>query len=123
MEEGEPVRIFIGLESGLMHQAADGEVSHQESVEFLTHQVGGFAAQHDPGTAQVGLEFVERGFYLPALVIESCQLAGWSLVRIEDGGCQPINRLGSLDSFQTVIDHPKDLSVGFVPPRSEERRV
>jgi len=59
-----------------VHQAADGEVGHQESVEFLAYQIGRFAARHDPCVAQVGLEFVERGFYLPTLVIERCQVAG-----------------------------------------------
>ena len=37
--------------------------------------IGGFAALHDPGAAQVGLEFVDRGFNLPALIVESGQLA------------------------------------------------
>jgi hypothetical protein len=44
-----------------VHQAADGEVGHHEAIKLLTHQIGGFAAQHDVGTAQMGLEFVERG--------------------------------------------------------------
>jgi len=114
VQEREPVGVFVSLESGFVHQATDGEVRHQESVELLAHKVGGFAAQHDLGTAQVGLEFVERGLDLPSLMIKSCQLAGWSLVRIEDGGCQPINRLGTLDSFKTVIDYPQHDPVGFV---------
>ncbi len=87
MEEGEPVGIFVRFERGLVHQAADGEVGHHEAVEFLAHQIGGFAAQHDVGTAQMSLEFVERSFYLPALVIEGSQFFGRSLVGVEDGGC------------------------------------
>jgi len=60
MKEGKPVGIFIRFERGLVHQTADGKVSHQESVEFLSHQVGGFAAQYDLGAAEVGLELIER---------------------------------------------------------------
>ena len=59
MEKRELVRVFIGFEGCFVHQAADGEVSHQESVEFLAHQIGGFAAQHDVSAAQMSLEFVE----------------------------------------------------------------
>ena len=40
MEKRELVRIFIGFEGCFVHQAADGEVSQQESVEFLAHQIG-----------------------------------------------------------------------------------
>jgi hypothetical protein len=43
-----------------VHQTADGEVGHHEAVEFLAHQIGGFAAQHDVSAAQMSLEFVER---------------------------------------------------------------
>ena len=70
-----------------MHQSADGKVGHHQSIELLTYQIGGLAAQHDVSTAQMSLEFVKRGFYLPSLVIESRQLPGWGLAGIEDGGC------------------------------------
>src|ERR1022692_4829194 len=86
MEEGEAIGIFVRLERGLVHQTADGEVGHHEAVEFLAHQIGGFAAQHDVSAAQMSLEFAERSFYLPAFVIEDSQFFGRSLVGIEDGG-------------------------------------
>ena len=54
MQEGETVRIFVGLERRIVHQCADREVGHQESVELLTHQIGRLAAQDDFGAAQVG---------------------------------------------------------------------
>ena len=70
MKEREPVGIFVSLESGLMHQAADGEVGHHEAIKLLTHQIGGFAAQHDLGSAEVGLEFIEQqGDILPINII------------------------------------------------------
>src|ERR1039457_98529 len=111
MKEPEPVRIFVSSQSGLVHQTANGEVSHHEAVELLAHQIGRFAAQHDLGAAQVGLEFIECGFYLPALMIKSCQLAGWSLARVEDCGRQPIDWLGTLDPLKAIIDHPQDDAV------------
>jgi len=36
--------IFVGFQSGLMHEAADSEVSHQKPVEPLTHLIGSLAA-------------------------------------------------------------------------------
>ena len=65
MQEREPVGVLAGFERGFVHQAANGEVSHHEAVEFLANQVGGFAAQDDLGAAQMGLEFIERGFDFP----------------------------------------------------------
>ncbi len=41
-----------------------------QTVELLPDQIGRFTAQDDMRAPQVGLEFVERGFDLPALVIE-----------------------------------------------------
>lgn len=59
MEEGETIRILIGLQGCFVHQAADGEVGHQQAVEFLPNQIGSLAAQHDVCPAQMGLQFVE----------------------------------------------------------------
>ena len=64
------IGIFVGFQGGFMHQSANSEVGHHEPVEFLTHQIRRLAAQDDLGAAQVGLQFVERGFDLPSLVIE-----------------------------------------------------
>jgi len=87
MKEGKTVGIFVGFERGLVHQTADGEVGHHEAVELLAHKIGGFAAKHDLGAAQMGLEFVEGSFDLPAFVIEGSKFFGWGLAGIEDGGC------------------------------------
>ena len=73
MQEREPVGVLIGFERSFVHQTSNGEVSHHEAVEFLANQVGGLAAQDDLGAAQMGLEFVERGFDFPALMIERGQ--------------------------------------------------
>ena len=68
------VRVVPGLQRGLVHQAADGEVRQEQPIELLTDQVRGLAAQHDLRAAQVGLQFVERRLDLPALVVERGQL-------------------------------------------------
>jgi hypothetical protein len=52
--------------------------------------------QHDPRSAEVGFEFIERRFYLPALVIERCQLASRGLAGIQNRGRQPVDRFRSL---------------------------
>ena len=60
------VRIAVGFECGLMHQAANGKVRHHQPVEFLPHQIWGLAAQDDFGAAQMSLELVKRvGDILP----------------------------------------------------------
>ena len=56
---------------------------------------GGLAPQHDLRAAQMGLQFVERAFYLPALMIESRRLPGRRLAVIEDRGDQARDRCGS----------------------------
>jgi len=61
MQEREPVGIFVGFESGFMHQAADGVVGHEQAPEFLLHQLRRFATQHDLCPAQMRLEFVQGG--------------------------------------------------------------
>jgi hypothetical protein len=57
-----------------VHEAADGEVRQHQAVELLPHQLRGLAPQHDPGAAQVRLEFVEGRLDLPALVVQGGQL-------------------------------------------------
>jgi hypothetical protein len=58
---------IVGIRSQgrLMHEPADGEVSHQQPVEFLSHQVGCLAAQDDFGPAEMGFHFIEGGLYFP----------------------------------------------------------
>ncbi len=71
MQKRKLVGIGVGFESSLVHQSADRKVRHHQTVELLPDQVGGFAAQDDLGATQVGLQFGQSGFDLPALVIES----------------------------------------------------
>ena len=77
-----------------MHELADCEVGHEEAVEFLDGEIGSAASQYDPGAAQVGFQFVESGFDLPALLIEGGEFVGRCGLGIEDGGDQPVERLG-----------------------------
>jgi hypothetical protein len=59
--EGEPVRVFVGLQRRFVHESADGKMRHHQPVEFLAHQVRGLAAQCDLGAAQVRFQFIQRG--------------------------------------------------------------
>ena len=74
MEKGQPVGILVGAQRRFVHEAADGEVRHQQAIKLLPHQIRFLAAQDDMRAPQVSLEFVERGFNLPALVIQ-CRTA------------------------------------------------
>ena len=44
-----------------MHQPANGEMGHEQAVEFLPHQFRGPGAQNDLRTAQMSLQFVQSG--------------------------------------------------------------
>jgi len=81
-------------------------VGHEEAVEFLDGEIGSAASQYDPGAAQVGFQFVESGFDLPALLIEGGEFVGRCGLGIEDGGDQPVERLGIFDTFELVVDDP-----------------
>src|SRR4051794_24357589 len=39
VQEGEPVRVLIGPQGGLVHQAAYGEVGQKQAPELLPHQL------------------------------------------------------------------------------------
>ena len=106
MEEREPVGILVGFERRFVHQAADGKMSHHEPIEFLANEIRCLAAQHDSGAAQVGLKFVERGFDFPPLMIEGRQLRSRGVLVIEDGGDEPIDRLGVGDAVEAIARAP-----------------
>jgi hypothetical protein len=54
MQKREPIRIQTGTQRRLMHQAANGEVCHQEAVEFLPDQIRHLTSQDDAPPPQVG---------------------------------------------------------------------
>jgi hypothetical protein len=85
-----------------MHQTANGVMGHEEAPELLFHQLRRLTAQHDLGTAQMRLEFVQGGFYLPALVVKRRQFFGRSLGGVQDGGNRPVNRLSVFDVLQPM---------------------
>src|ERR1039457_6766232 len=64
VQKREPVRIFSRLQGRLVHQAADGKMRHEQTIKFLPHQVGGFAAQDDLGSPQMRFQFVQGAFDL-----------------------------------------------------------
>src|SRR5512144_1004064 len=118
VEEGEPIRVFIGFERGFMDQASDGEVGHHEAVELLANEVWGLAAQDKFGAAQVGFQLAQGGFDFPAFMIESGELVSGSSFGVDNRGDQPIDRLHVSDAFQAVVDDPHRNPVGLVAPVS-----
>src|SRR4029450_6788969 len=67
--EGDPVGVEVGGRGGLRGQRADRVVDDQVGPDLLMDKVGQPRAQPPPGSAQVGLELVVRGFLLPALMV------------------------------------------------------
>jgi len=71
VHERKPVGIFIGLQGGFMHHAADGKVRHQQTEELRPDQFRRLAAQYYLSAAQMSLQLVQGGFDLPSFVIKS----------------------------------------------------
>ena len=95
MKKRESVRIFRDRQCRFVHQLTNGEVRQQKTIELLPYRFRGFAAQHDLAPPEMGLQFVERVFYLPPLVIERRQFFGW----------RPIPRSDyRLDDLSTVLE-------------------
>ena len=68
MYERQAVRINVPLEGGLVHEAPDCEMGHQQAVELLADQVRSLAAQGDLTVPEVGFQLVKCGLDLPSLV-------------------------------------------------------
>ncbi len=100
----------------VVHQAADGEVRHHEAVEFLANQIRHFAAQDDPAPTQVRLQFVQRRFDFPSLVVQRGQFFSRRLHVIEDGGDQSIARFGVGHTLKPILDHPDGYCVPLSLP-------
>jgi hypothetical protein len=79
-----------GLGGDGVHQPADRVVHAQVGVGLLAHAVGLLGAQHQPRTALVDLEFVERVLKLPALRVERRELVGGGALGVKDRGQQPV---------------------------------
>ncbi len=92
MDKRQLIRIGVGLDGGVVHQAANGEVRQEEAITFLADQVGGLTAQDHLGAAQMRLQFVQRGFDLPAFVIQRGELRGRRGHRVLDRRDQPVER-------------------------------
>src|SRR4051794_16232906 len=98
-----------------MHETADGEVCHQQSIKLLPNQLRSLTAQDDLSPAQMRLELIERRLYFPPLMVQRRQFSGKSLLRIQNGRDQPIERFGICDALQLVIDHSYDDAFAPVP--------
>ena len=91
--KAQPVGIGSGALGDRVHQPADGVVHAEVSVGLLGHAVGHLRAQHHPWTSLVGLELVERGLELPALVGRGQRARRPGPFGIENGGEEAIGRL------------------------------
>ena len=60
VEKGQLVRILIGAQRGFVHEAADGEMGHEQAIELLPYQIRRLTAQDDLCSPQVSLELIER---------------------------------------------------------------
>ena len=96
-----------------MHQASDRIVGHHKAIEFLSDQVWSPTAQQGLASSQVGLQFVESGFNLPALVIQGGQIFRLRLLWIKDGRDQAVELVlirwlarGGSTAIQFVFHHP-----------------
>ena len=47
VSEGHRVGVDIGLQSRIVHQATDGKVGKQQTVELLKDEIAGFAPEDD----------------------------------------------------------------------------
>lgn len=59
-------------------------MSKHESPELLPNQVGSLASKRDPRAFEVGLDFVESPFDLPALMVQGGKFGSRRLHRVQD---------------------------------------
>ena len=99
-----------------MHQPSDGEVSQQQTIKLLTNQFWGLAAQDNPCSPQMGLQFIQGGFDLPSFVIKGRQFRGRGLFMIEHRSQETIDGFASWDILQSVLDDTDSHSMSIMPP-------
>ena len=91
--------------------------ARRKPITFLADQVGGLTAQDHLGPAQMRLQFVQRGFDLPAFVIERGEFRRRGRGRILNRGNEAIERLGVGHARQRVVDHPHPRAVAPLAAR------
>ena len=94
-----------GAERGLVHQRADREVREEKAPRFLSHELRGLAPQDTLATPETCLEFVERRFHLPALMVERRQFLRRRALGLQYRGDQPIRRFGRGNAGERRLDH------------------
>lgn len=87
-DEGQSVRVDVGLVGGVAHEFADRVVGEQQRPDLLADHLGRLRAQHTPGSTLVGLQLLQQPLELPALVVGSRELGGWGVRRVGDRGDQ-----------------------------------
>ena len=95
-----------GVRRGVEHERADGVVAAQVPPDLLLHQLGGFRAQHRPGSALMGFEFVEDALDFPTLRVSTGEFGRTGLVGVQNRRQQPI----LLGIVAAVVDRVVDNS-------------
>ena len=90
MDKRQAIRVGLGAQRHLVHETAHGKMREQQPIALLAHQFRRLAAEHDPRAAQVGLEFRQRRFDLPPLVLQRGEFRRRRPRRIEQGRHQAI---------------------------------
>src|SRR5262249_40874360 len=94
----------------------DGEVRQHQAVELLVDQFGCLTPQDDLASSQMGFQLIERGFDLPAFVVESGELQSWCLVLVEKAGDETVEGLGILQTRELIVDDAHHLAVAILLP-------
>jgi hypothetical protein len=102
-DERDPVGIGVAVDGGFVHEVADGVMDEQEAVEFLLGAVGMAGAQNEVASAEVGLDFVQRGLELPPLGVDGGQLGRRGYGGVKDRGDQSVDVVVAGDG---VLDRP-----------------
>jgi hypothetical protein len=122
VDERQLIRIQVGAGRCFMNQTTEYEMGEQETVKLLVDQIRSLAAQQDPTASQMSLDLVEGRLDFPSLMVKRGELLGWSLLRVEKGRQQPVNRLGPLNPLQAVVHNPHQEAF-LIPKAMPGRRV
>src|SRR3990170_2784427 len=101
--------------SGPPHASAREWRSEPSLIHKIpANQIRSLATQHNSGAAQMGFEFVQSRLDFPAFMIERSQLGGRGSLVIHNRSQQSVDRLGALDSLQSVFDDSNDNPISSV---------
>ena len=90
VDKAQAIRVDARLQSGLVHDATDHLVGHQQSIECLDHPHGLLAAQGVTGEALMGVDLVDGAFDRPACMLGAGQFQSRSVLGVQHGGHQAV---------------------------------